>query len=215
MESTILLVEPDPASQRVMEVSLKKVGFTVQSAVSLQEALQFARDFRPQMILCDATLPDGTGYDLCRHIRADAELARCGVMIMSENTQPQARIDAITAGADEFMRKPVRIKEIVTRATALLDRQAYDTLAELDSTRNFSGTLEDIGLVDLLQLIETGKKTCIIHLSSDPKQSGGLADTNESGRIYCRDGQVIDAELKRRSGAYAVYRMMLWDNGVF
>jgi CheY-like chemotaxis protein len=215
IETTILLVEPDPASQRVMEVSLKKVGYGVQSAVTLGEALRFAQELHPQMILCDAQLPDGTGYDLCRHIRTDAQLSRSGVVIMSDDARPQARIDAITAGADEFMRKPVRIKEIVNRTTALLDRQAYDTLAELDGTRNFSGTLEDIGLVDLLQLIETGKKNCIIHLASDPKQSGGLAETSESGRIYCRDGRVIDAELKQRSGAYAVYRMMLWDNGAF
>jgi len=215
MESTILLVEPDPPSQRVMEVSLRKVGFSVHVAMNQSEALAQASEYQPQMILCDAQLPDGTGYDLCQKIRGIETLSGCGIIIMSEDTSPQARIDAITAGADEFMRKPVRIKEIVNRTTALLDRQAYDTLTELDSSRNFSGTLEDIGLVDLLQLVDSGKKTCIVHLASDPDQSGGFAEPNESGRIYCRDGHMIDAELNQLNGADAVYRMMLWDNGVF
>ena len=214
-ESIVLLVEPDLASQRVMEVSLKKVGFTVHSAASLQEAISLSDELQPQLILADAQLPDGNGYDLCGHVRSSATLRHCGVIIMSEQTDPQARIAAITAGADEFMRKPVRVKEIVSRATALIERQAYTQLTELDSSRNFSGTLEDIGLVDLLQLVESGKKTCIIHLASDPKQSGGFAEANESGRIYCRDGDIIDAELKRLSGADAIYRFMLWDNGVF
>ena len=214
-ESIVLLVEPDLASQRVMEVSLKKVGFTVHSSATLQEAISTSEALQPQLILSNADLPDGNGYDLCSHIRASATLNKCGVIIMSEDTDPQARIAAISAGADEFMRKPIRVKEIVSRATALIDRQAYNQLTELDSSRNFSGTLEDIGLVDLLQLVESGKKTCIIHLASDPKQSGGFAEANESGRIYCRDGDIIDAELKRLSGAEAIYRFMLWDNGVF
>jgi len=198
-----------------MEVSLKKVGFTVHSSATLQEAISTSEALQPQLILSNADLPDGNGYDLCSHIRGSATLNKCGVIIMSEDTDPQARIAAISAGADEFMRKPIRVKEIVSRATALIDRQAYTQLTELDSSRNFSGTLEDIGLVDLLQLVESGKKTCIIHLASDPKQSGGFAEANESGRIYCRDGDIIDAELKRLSGTDAIYRFMLWDNGVF
>ena len=99
-ESIVLLVEPDLASQRVMEVSLKKVGFTVHSAASLQEAINVSEEIAPKLILCDAQLPDGNGYDLCRYIRSSETLSACGVIIMSEQTDPQARIAAITAGAD-------------------------------------------------------------------------------------------------------------------
>lgn len=212
----ILLVDPDTPSRRVLEVSLKKAGYEVMAARGAAEAAERALSEPPALVLTEQQLPDGTGADLCRRLRKAPALRRTAIVFFSEDASPEARIEAIEAGADDFLAKPMRVKEVLARVSTLLDRQRFDALATEDGARSFSGTLADIGLVDLLQLVETGRKTCIVHLASDDRKSGGFVGAGqERGRIYCRDGAVIDAEIGGFRGEEAVYRLLLWNDGVF
>ncbi|MCC7380439.1 MAG: DUF4388 domain-containing protein [Deltaproteobacteria bacterium] len=217
MSSTnVLLVDSDAKSQRVLEVSLRKAGFSVLTAPDLEPALDLALERAPEIVITEADLPNGTGFDLCRLLREDPRTTGTGVMFLAADGTPEAKIRAISAGADDYLAKPLFVKEIVARIRALVERRQNEAFSRRERPANFSGTLAGMGLVDLFQLIEIGKKTCILHLTSDRQRSGGfVAEGEEHARIYFRDGKVIDAETKQRRAEAAVYRLLLWDDGAF
>ena len=213
---SVLLVDSDARSQRVLEVSLKKAGFEVMCAKSVDDALTLASESVPEVVLTEADLAGGTGFDLARRLRDDARTKSTAIVFLAQDGSPESKIRAISAGADDYLTKPMFVKEILTRLGGLLERRQKEALSKKDRPANFSGTLGGMGLVDLFQLIETGRKTCALLLSSDHAQSGGFVESGvASGAIYFKDGRAVDAELGRLRGEPAIYRFLLWDDGAF
>lgn len=213
---SLLLVDSDIRSLRVLEVSLKKAGFTVATSASAGDALISALNAPPDLIVTDTRLSDGDGFQLCRRLKADARTARAAVVFLSLDDRAESKVEAINAGADDFVAKPVLVMEIVSRVRSLLEKRQTAEIARRERPGNLSGTLANMGVVDLLQLMEGGQKSGIIHLSSDPARSGGFVSAGEErGTIYFRDGRFVDAHVGKLSGATAVYRMLMWIDGVF
>jgi CheY-like chemotaxis protein len=213
---SLLLVDSDARSLRVLEVSLRKAGFSVNTAESGASALQWAFTEPPDLVVSDTKLPDISGFELCQRIRSDNRTRNAVVVFLTEEAGSESKIAGINAGADDFLTKPVLVKEIVSRVKTLLEKRRTDSLARRERPGNLSGTLSNMGVVDLLQVMEAGKKSGIVHLSSDPIKSGGfVTEGEERGTIFFRDGEVIDAKLGHIAGLEAVYRMLLWDDGVF
>lgn len=214
--TALLLVDADARSLRVLEVSLKKAGFDVRTAETAAAALEAAKASPPELIITESELPDGNGFDLCSALKSDDATKNVGVVFLSAAATPNLKIDAINAGADDFLTKPVLVKDIITRLRALLDARASASIAKRERPGNLSGNLASMGVVDLLQVMETGSKSGIVHVSSDPTKSGGyVAHGQERGTMFFRDGDVVDAKLGELTGAEVVYRMLLWEDGVF
>jgi len=211
----VLLVDSDAKSQRVLEVSLKKAGFEVSTARTVEEAWSKALAAIPDVVITEAEFPGESGFDLCRRLRDDPRTTPMAVVFLAQDGSPEAKIRAISAGADEYLTKPTFVKEILTRVGGLLERRAKDAMSTKDRPANFRGTLGGMGLVDLFQLIETGKKSGALHISSDLKKSGGLLSAPASADIWFRDGRAIDAEVGKLRGDAAIYRLLLWDDGDF
>jgi hypothetical protein len=107
-------------------------------------------------------------------------------------------------GGEDYLTKPIYIKEIVTRARMILQKAEKERFERRETRGGFSGSLSDLGVVDLVQTFEVGRKTGLIRL-----------DGERSGTIYFRDGRVIDAELGRLAGENAFYRMLNTFEGNF
>jgi CheY-like chemotaxis protein len=215
-KKSLLLVDSDVRSMRVLEVSLKKAGFSVRTAATAQEALNLAQEEPPDLLVTESNLPDFDGFDLSLRLHADPKTAQVAVVFLSEASSPETRIRAINAGADDFLPKPVLVKEVVARLRGILEKRQTESIARRERPGNLSGTLANMGVVDLLQVMEAGKKSGIVHLSSDPVKSGGfVAEGQARGTMFFRDGRVIDAKLGPLTGLDAVYRMLLWEDGVF
>lgn len=214
--NALLLVDADVRSLRVLEVSLKKAGFEVSTAETAAAALATALAAPPELVITEADLPDYDGFELCARLKADPRTQGSGIVFLSASATPEQKIKAINAGADDFLTKPVLVKDIVTRLRALLDSRATENLARRERPGNLSGNLASMGVVDLLQVMEAGTKSGIVHVSSDEVKSGGyVSPGQERGTMFFRDGNVIDARLGDIPGAEAVYRMLLWEDGVF
>lgn len=213
---SVLLVDSDTRSQRVLEVSLKKAGFEVMCARSVEDALTLASGAVPEIVLTEAELVGGSGYDLARRLRDDQRTKSVAIVFLAQDGTPESKIRAISAGADDYLTKPMFVKEILTRLGGLLERRQKEALSKKDRPANFSGTLGGMGLVDLFQLIETGRKTCTLRLTSDGPSSGGFVESGVlTGAIHFKDGRAIDAEIGRLRGEPAIYRFLLWDDGGF
>ena len=200
----LLLVDGDPKSLRVMEVSLKKAGFSVTTAADGKDALQKIQISPPDLVLSDTRLSELDGFELCRRLKSDERLKHIPFVFLTSQKAVEFKVRGLEMGGEDYLTKPIYIKEIVTRARMILQKAEKERFERRETRGGFSGSLSDLGVVDLVQTFEVGRKTGLIRL-----------DGERSGTIYFRDGRVIDAELGRLAGENAFYRMLNTFEGTF
>ncbi len=206
-KNRLLLVDGDPKSLRVLDVSLKKAGFEVMTATSGREALALLEADHPDLIISDTDLDEMDGFELCSHIKARPEWTKIPFLFVSGRKSIEDKIRGLELGVDDYLTKPIYIKEIGIRVRTALQRAERERMESRRDTRTrFAGDLSDVGVVDLVQTIELNRKSGIIHIVN--------RDTRH-GSIFFRDGKVIDAEVGRLSGANAIYRLFSWSEGQF
>ena len=113
--SARLLVVDDNADMRDYLVRTLAQHWSVDAAANGKLALEVARKTRPAMIITDVMMPELDGFGLLREIRADVELSRTPVMMLSARAGDEARIEGIEAGADDYLVKPFSARELVAR----------------------------------------------------------------------------------------------------
>jgi adenylate cyclase len=124
----ILAVDDTPANLRVVEAMLGPLGYEIVMATSGQEALEKMRTDPPDLVLSDIVMPGMNGYDLCRKIRDDPA-TRFLPVVMVTASGDQERVQAIEAGADDFMPKPYNQVELRSRVASLIRlKQYHDTI---------------------------------------------------------------------------------------
>jgi len=200
----LLLVDGDPKSLRVMEVSLKKAGFSVTTAADGKDALQKIQISPPDLVLSDTRLSELDGFELCRRLKSDERLKHIPFVFLTSQKAVEFKVRGLEMGGEDYLTKPIYIKEIVTRARMILQKAEKERFERRETRGGFSGSLSDLGVVDLVQTFEVGRKTGLIRLEGD-----------RSGTIYFRDGRVIDSELGRLAGENAFYRMLNTFEGQF
>jgi two-component system, OmpR family, KDP operon response regulator KdpE len=115
----ILVVDDEPQIRRIMRTTLITAGYEVDDAKTGEEALGKVREFRPDLVLLDINMPGMGGLAACRAIRADPNVAI--VMLTVHNTEA-AKVEALDAGADDFVTKPFSTPELLARIRAALRR---------------------------------------------------------------------------------------------
>jgi two-component system, OmpR family, response regulator VicR len=117
---TILFVEDDTTSAMGVEYSLKQDGFQVSLAHRLEEARDLLKRQSFDLVLLDLGLPDGSGYALCKEIRAAGDTP---IVILSARDEETSIILGLDLGADEYITKPFRLRELISRMKAVLRRR--------------------------------------------------------------------------------------------
>jgi two-component system KDP operon response regulator KdpE len=115
----ILVVDDEPQIRRIMRVTLTGAGYEVDDAKTGEEALRKVREFRPDLVLLDINMPGMGGLAACQELRADANVAI--IMLTVHNTEA-AKVEALDAGADDFVTKPFSTPELLARIRAALRR---------------------------------------------------------------------------------------------
>jgi DNA-binding response OmpR family regulator len=206
-KQSLLLVDGDARSLRVLEVSLRKAGFTVTTAINGPDALEKLALASPDLVISETKLDDMDGFELCKQIKANAVWAEIPFVFLTANTGIEHKVKGLELGVDDYLTKPIYIKEVVTRLQILLQKRQRTRIEERqDGRTRFVGRLSDMAVVDLIQTIEISRK------------SGVIQFTGEGGRqaaIYFRDGKVVDAEAGPLQGEDAVYRLLTWNDGAF
>ncbi len=122
----ILIVEDERAVARGLEYSLTREGFEVLWAETGQSALDLARKREPHLILLDIRLPDMSGFDVCRQLRAEGR--RQPILMLTACDEEVDKVLGLELGADDYVIKPYGLRELISRVRALL-RRAYGELA--------------------------------------------------------------------------------------
>jgi two-component system phosphate regulon response regulator PhoB len=124
MERRVVIIEDERDVSRLLEFNLRGAGFVAQSAGTGADGLAAVRAQPPDVVILDLMLPDTSGYDVCRAIRADAASADVGVLMLTAKGEAEDRILGLEVGADDYVIKPFVVREVVLRVTALANRLA-------------------------------------------------------------------------------------------
>jgi DNA-binding response OmpR family regulator len=206
-KQSLLLVDGDTRSLRVLEVSLRKAGFTVTPAASVADALDKLELDTPDLIISETKFPtDLDGFELRRRVRGTTDWAEIPFVFLTAETAIEHKIRGLELGVDDYLTKPIYIKEIVTRINILLQKRQRAHFDERKDGVRFAGRVADMPVVDVIQTIEVSRKSGVIQF---------VADRHRTAAIYFRDGKVIDAEAGTLQGEDAVYRLLTWSEGEF
>lgn len=133
--STVLVCDDEPQIVRALRVILRDAGFDVIPAESAGEALDRASVRPPDAAIIDLVLPDGSGVDVCRALRGWSEMP---ILVLSAIGEEDAKVEALEAGADDYITKPFGARELVARLQAALrrsPREAGETTIEAADLR--------------------------------------------------------------------------------
>lgn len=128
MDARILLVEDDPSIREVTAIGLRQAGFTVESAADGQEGMVRFRAEAFDLVLLDVMLPRLDGLEVCRAIRRSSTVP---IVMLTARTDTLDIVVGLEAGADDYVKKPFDVPELVARVRAAL-RRAHQPVEEGD-----------------------------------------------------------------------------------
>ena len=189
----ILFVEDDLPLALGMEYTLKQEGFDVVHAKSLSEARIQYKNNEFNIILLDVMLPDGSGYEFCKEVRENSEIH---IIFMTACDEEGNVVMGLDMGGDDYITKPIRVKELVSRINAVLRRRGVASKKEENSNKIISGDI----IVELLKY-KVYKKGEIIDLTTIEykllllliKNNGNVLERNLLlERLWDTDGNFVD-----------------------
>ena len=195
----ILIVDDEENIRHLLRLAFEE-GFEVVEAVDGMDAFDKALELKPHIILSDIMMPRLDGYGLYRKIKSRPETASIPFVFLSAKKDVDERVVGLEMGVDDYITKPFSIKELKAKVRSITKK--INDMKELGS---LEGLLNEVDLVDVIQLIEMGRKTGMLLLES----SWG------PGRVYFDQGAPVYAKTESWHGIEAFYTMLSWKEGRF
>src|SRR5208337_2268443 len=130
MAERILVVDDETQITRVLRAALSAQGYDVRVANDPVEALRVFEEWVPDLMITDLMMPGMTGVELCREAR---KKSKAPILVLSVRDQERSKIEALDAGADDYVTKPFGIQELLARVRAHLRRAPERTTAALEA----------------------------------------------------------------------------------
>jgi two-component system, OmpR family, KDP operon response regulator KdpE len=139
MQERILVVDDEAQITRVLRTALSAQGYNVRTANDAEEALVLIDEWPPDLIMTDLMMPGLSGVDLCRRVRKKGSTP---IIVLSVRDQERTKVEALDAGADDYVTKPFNIQELLARVRAHLRRAPDRTPEASIDTGDFSIDIE-------------------------------------------------------------------------
>lgn len=124
----ILIVDDEPQITRVLRRSLAAHGYEIQTAVDGEEALEVIENWKPALVITDLSMPNMGGLELCRRLRKSSNIP---IIVLSVKGEERTKVEALDAGADDYLTKPFGMDELFARLRAALRRATAAPAAEV------------------------------------------------------------------------------------
>jgi len=123
----ILVVDDEPQITRVLKTTLSSRGYAVRTASDGDDAVQTMKSWMPDLVITDLRMPNMDGLELCRHIRRASSVP---IIVLSVKGEERIKVEALDAGADDYVTKPFSMTELLARVRAALRRYSQPRGAE-------------------------------------------------------------------------------------
>ncbi|HKV28564.1 MAG TPA: response regulator, partial [Candidatus Acidoferrales bacterium] len=178
----------------------------VRTAGDGADALLKIVDEPADLVLCDYRMPGLDGRQLYEKLRTRFASRPIPFIFLANRSDIEEKLRPMVEGVEEFITKPFFVQELVRRAKKVIDRLQLEKLQKTSARPGvIQGRLEEMSMLDLMQSIEMGQKTCKLTV-----RNGG-----NTCQIYFAGGQCQDAKLGKIEGESAVYETVRWAAGEF
>jgi len=201
----LLLIEDNPLVLELVFRGLEHIC-DVMVASDGGDALLKIADEPPDVILSDYKMPGLDGRQLFDKLRAREKTRHIPFLFMASRADIEERLRPLVDGVEEFITKPFLVKDLVRITKKVVDRLHLEKLQKRGSRPGvIQGRLEEMSMIDLLQSLEMGQKSCrlVVHKNG------------ENCELFFTSGQCRDAKTGNVEGDDAVYKVILWTEGEF
>ncbi len=201
----VLLVDDNPLVLEMLRQALTPLA-QVTTARESADALLMAIDDPPDLVVADYTLPGMDGRQLFERLKSRANTARSAVILAASKNDIDERLKPLEDRVEDFLEKPFFIKDATARIKKVIDKIALEKMArEAPGDGRLRGTLAQMNVMDLLQSLEMGHKTCSLILTYEKQRC----------EMYFAEGQIQHAVYGDTRGDEAVYKVLEWTSGNF
>jgi len=201
-----LLVADDNPLVRDLIVKGMEPFCEIETAADGADALLKVIDTPPDVILCDYKMPGLDGRQLFEKLRGRDATRHIPFLFMASRADIEERLRPLVDGVEDFVTKPFLVKDLVRITKKVVDRLHLEKLQKHASRPGvIQGRLEEMSMIDLMQSLEMGQKSCRLVVQHK----------GEQGELYFAGGQCRDAKIGKTEGDDAVYRVVLWTAGEF
>src|SRR5262244_1373494 len=200
----VLLVDDNPMVLGMLAQSLSSLGH-VATATDAADALLRAVDDPPDLLVTDYRMPGMDGRQLIEKLRSRPATANFAAIILATKADITERLSQQDP-VDDFVEKPFFVKEATRRIKRVIDKIALEKMTKAaPSDGVLRGSLAQMNVIDLMQSLEMGRKSCALTLTNG----------KEKCEVYFSEGQVTHALYGQLNGDPAVFKVLTWTGGNF
>jgi CheY-like chemotaxis protein len=199
----ILVVDDNPVILQLITRSLEKCGELI-TATDGADALMKAIDLKPDLIVSDYSMPVMNGRALFEKLRARKETQSIPFVFLASQKEIDEHLRMVVEGVEEYFVKPFFMRDLAERArriTARLHQQKIEKEGARGGT--VAGRLSEMSLIDWMQSLEQGRKTCALIVRNGPDEC----------ILYFVEGQVTHCTYGDLAGDPAVFKVLTWTDG--
>jgi CheY-like chemotaxis protein len=200
----LLLVDDNPMVLDMMHQALAPLA-EVATASDTADALLKAVDNPPELLVCDYRMPGMDGRQLVERLKSRPATATFSTVLMANKADIAERLSPVDA-ADDYLEKPFFLKDATRRIKRMIDRIALEKMAKTaPSDGVVRGSLSQMNVIDLMQSLEMGRKSCQLSLSNE----------GDKCEVFFSEGQVKHATYGSLVGDPDVFKVLRWTGGSF
>jgi CheY-like chemotaxis protein len=201
----LLLVDDNPMVLGMLRDALSPLA-KVTTANDGADALLKAVDDAPDLVVSDYRMPGMDGRQLVEKLKSRSSTSGIAVVLLATKADISEKLSLQDHAADEFVEKPFFLKDATQRIKRVIDKIAIEKMSSSSSSDGVvRGSLAQMNVIDLVQSLEMGRKSCLLTLTND----GDKCD------LYFREGQVQHAAYGSLTGDEAVFKVLRWTGGNF
>src|SRR5437868_2982412 len=201
----ILLVDDNRMVLGLLREALEPLA-RVTTAGDGADALLKAVEETPDLLVSDYRMPGMDGRQLVEKLKSRSSTSAVSVVLLATKSDISEKLALQDHPADDFVEKPFFLKEAIQRIKRVIDKIALEKMAKASSSDGVvRGNLSQMNVIDLVQSLEMGRKSCLLKLTNE----------NEKCEMYFREGQVSHAVYGPLTGDAAVFKVLRWTGGSF
>jgi len=201
----LLLVDDNPMILGMLRGALSPLAI-VTTAGDAADALLKAVEDPPDLVVSDYRMPGMDGRQLAEKLRSRPRTAGAAVILLATKSDIAEKLSTQDQSIDDFVEKPFFLREATQRIKRVIDKISLEKMAKAAASDGvLRGSLQQMNVIDLVQSLEMGRKSCALTLTNK----------DEKCEVYFSEGQVTHSEYGALNGDQAVFKVLRWTDGNF